>query len=220
MNILLGLTGSVAATKADLLYTSLCKAGKGIGVTDVDVRVVATKAATHFINAPQIPIDDYYTDHREWFWRKVGDPVCHIDLKDWADVFVIAPLTANTLAKMANGLCDNLLTCIYRGFSVRKPLVLAPAMNTDMWNHPITREHIQILEQRHTAYYRKAIYPPEIMPPSFTHIKIVSPVKKKLACGTTGIGAMANISNIVDAVRLLYVQKQKEKEKYGPGGNS
>jgi phosphopantothenoylcysteine decarboxylase len=208
MNILLCLTGSVAAIKADELYSKLCETGKGIGVTNTKVKVVATPAATHFINA-SIPVDDYYTDKLEWFWRKIGDPVYHIELKDWTDVLVIAPLSANTLAKMAHGLADNLLTCIYRGYPVDKPLVIAPAMNTDMWNHPLTKEHLETLNIRHTSKIKN-----RSVSPVFNWMRVAYPVEKKLACGTVGVGAMAGIHSIIDAVRDLYVQKQKENEKY------
>lgn len=78
-------------------------------------------------------------DEDEWScWSKREDPVLHIDLRKWADVLLVAPLSANTLAKLANGLCDNLLTCVARAWDFSRPLLVAPAMNTLMWESPFT----------------------------------------------------------------------------------
>lgn len=68
-----------------------------------------------------------------------------LDLRKWADAFIIAPLDANTLAKIANGLADNLLTCVARAWDFNKPFYFAPAMNTCMWEHPLTNEHVKKL---------------------------------------------------------------------------
>ncbi|XP_071443800.1 phosphopantothenoylcysteine decarboxylase [Hetaerina americana] len=121
------------------------------------------------------------SDDSEWSrWKKIGDPVLHIDLCKWADIFVIAPLDANTLGKLANGLCDNLLTCTFRAWDVGKPLVFCPAMNTKMWAHPMTAEHIsKLVSWGHT---------------------LVPPISKKLACGDEGTGAMAEVTTIVDLI--------------------
>lgn len=83
-------------------------------------------------------------DEKEWLmWEKLGDEVLHIELRRWADAFVIAPLSANTLAKLANGLCDNALTCTARAWDPSEaPLIAAPAMNTVMWEHPLTSQQI------------------------------------------------------------------------------
>ena len=90
-------------------------------------------------------------DNDEWSsWQKRGDPVLHIKLRDWADLLLIAPLDANTLAKIAQGFCDNLLTCIVRAWDVKRPLVFCPAMNTHMYSHPFTDEHRKKLKVRNT----------------------------------------------------------------------
>jgi phosphopantothenoylcysteine decarboxylase len=182
MNILLGVTGSVAATLYSKIVTGLQSAG--------DVKVVFTQRSLHFTSQSPLLNSELvkgYTDEQEWQWRKKGDIVLHISLRDWADVLVIAPLSANTLAKMANGLCDNLLTSVYRAWPIYKPIVLAPAMNTEMWKHPITGEHLERLRIRHTHGIKKYLY-------------LVNPVEKELACGTTGVGAMADIKDIVSEV--------------------
>jgi len=203
MNILLGGTGSVAAIKYWKLYEALRELG--------DVKCVLTEKAKFFADKEspkatlgdvemkhaiidKIRSDDLITDQDEWNWSKIGDTVQHIQLKDWADILVIAPLSANTLAKMVNGLCDNLLTSIYRAWPIKKPIVIAPAMNTDMWEHPITHEQLNTLRLRHKrsvdGFYSK-----------YDNIEIVGPVSKMLACGTEGMGAMAPITDIVQAVR-------------------
>jgi len=214
MNILLGITGSVAAIKTIELHSELSKLG--------DVKVVATKSALNIVEQirdqdtrcqliDNLPISqgkkltfwgggiDILTDEQEWLWMDIGDPVLHIELKDWANVFVIAPLTANTLAKMANGICDNLLTCIYRAYPITKPIIVAPAMNTDMWEHPITTEQLNVLWERHFyRHYDKAYNYNEVRRHNFT---IVYPVSKKLACGTVGMGAMAGVKDIAEMVK-------------------
>ena len=89
----------------------------------------------------------FICDSDEWnLWEKRGDPVVHIKLRDWADLLLLAPLDANTLAKLAQGLCDNLLTCVIRAWDLKKPLIFCPAMNTHMYSHPFTQQHITILK--------------------------------------------------------------------------
>lgn len=175
-NILLGVTGSVAATLTPHLVRALQAAGH-------TVQVVATKPATYFFNAVDIPAR-VWTDSDEWpatGWHK-GDSVLHIELRKWADLLLIAPLSANTMAKLAHGITDNLLTSVARAWDRNRPMVLAPAMNTHMWTHPATAEHIATL----IRWYDR--------------LSIVDPVAKTLACGDTGIGAMADISDVVDAL--------------------
>ncbi|KAG8231614.1 hypothetical protein J437_LFUL010292 [Ladona fulva] len=121
-------------------------------------------------------------DEDEWAaWSRIGDPVLHIELCKWADVFVIAPLDANTMGKLTNGICDNLLTCVFRAWDVKKkPLVFCPAMNTKMWTHPITEEQVNRLVSWGLIY--------------------VPPISKKLACGDEGTGAMAEYGTIIEVV--------------------
>jgi phosphopantothenoylcysteine decarboxylase len=123
-----------------------------------------------------------HSDEKEWStWNKRADPVLHIELRKWADVMVVAPLSANSLAKLATGLCDNLLTCVARAWDMKsKPLLVAPAMNTQMWNHPLTAHHLDTLQS--------------------WDYTVIQPVSKTLMCGDTGMGAMASVDAIVDAV--------------------
>ena len=186
MNILLAGTGSVAAIK----YWRLMKALLEVG----DVKGILTEKATFFTDkADDLGLSLHIVpEYKEWEWNKIGDEIPHIDLKDWADILVIAPLSANTLAKMANGMCDNLLTSICRAWPLKeKPIVVAPAMNTNMWNHPITREHLDKLIKWNMLKQRLSVT---------SQFNIVYPVKSTLACGVTGVGAMAPINEIVNRV--------------------
>jgi phosphopantothenoylcysteine decarboxylase len=109
-------------------------------------------------------------------WKKRGDPVLHIELRKWAQCFLIAPLSANTLAKLSNGLCDNLLTLICRAWpmgkcekgesnsnKLKKSIIICPSMNTYMWDHPITE--IQLTTLKNWGY------------------EIIGPISKKMMCG-------------------------------------
>lgn len=198
--ILIGMTGSVATILARKIVMAMRELG--------DVAVVCTPAATRFYDAELLESDTgvrVYVDYDEWqfdpgpgmpddegpkyaslkrddtaLWQK-DDPVLHIDLREWADVLVIAPLSANTLAKAANGICDNLLTSIVRAWEPHKPIVLAPAMNTDMWNSPFTDVHL-------TAIRR------------IFETSVAEPVEKRLACGDIGKGGLADIGDIASMV--------------------
>lgn len=181
MKILLGVTGSVAAKLTRKIVDKLLAFGH-------KVQIVATEPSFYFWGE-----DDFnpeikervkiWKDSDEWVGTKY-DPdinIAHIELREWADILLVAPITANTLAKMAYGLADNLLTCVTRAWNLEKPLVIAPAMNTHMWNHPATVEQIERLEE-------------------WCKLTVVPPVSKKLACGETGIGALADIDDIVAAL--------------------
>lgn len=181
--MLLGLSGSVATIKAPLLSQHLCQFA--------DVKVIATASSRYFVTEDLLPeaARPLLGDDDEWRqWKQVGDPVMHIELRRWADILVIAPLSANTLAKAAGGLCDNLLTCVVRAWDFDRPLLVAPAMNTLMWESPFTRRHLDALHQ--------------------LGVEVVPPVGKRLACGDVGLGAMAAPEDIaarcVEALRRRY----------------
>ncbi|XP_068459484.1 phosphopantothenoylcysteine decarboxylase isoform X2 [Clinocottus analis] len=141
--VLVGVTGSVAALKLPLLVSQLLQ------IPGVDVRVVTTEHAKHFYNSAEVSVK-LYSDKDEWeLWTQRTDPVLHIELRRWADLLVIAPLDANTLGKIANGICDNLLTCVVRAWDTSRPLLFCPAMNTAMWKHPITAQQVKGPWQRY-----------------------------------------------------------------------
>ena len=152
--VLLVATGSVAAVKVPALAYAL------LTVLGVEVRIVMTNRANHFYSVCAENYDaaswkdfqsidppvEILRDEDEWRFNSIGQPVLHIDLASWADLLLIAPLSANTLAKMANGLCDNLATCVARAWDASKPIILCPAMNTKMWNHPLTSKQLTDME--------------------------------------------------------------------------
>jgi phosphopantothenoylcysteine decarboxylase len=211
-NILLGVTGSVAAIRTPELFRALRQAHH-------HVKIVATHAATYFFNVglidpvhPEAPVrnhDIVYLDEDEWPGRSRGhhyqrdDAVLHIELRRWADLLLIAPLDANTLGKLAGGLCDNCLTCVYRAWELDRPIVLAPAMNTHMWYHPATARHLRQLAQdagcNPPAHLKHDDLPLWIN--AHCHkLRIVGPESKGLACGDVGMGAMASIEQLVAMV--------------------
>ncbi|KAJ8029119.1 Phosphopantothenoylcysteine decarboxylase [Holothuria leucospilota] len=182
--VLVGCSGSVAAVKVPKLVQLLEAAG-------FSVAVVTTNNATKFFRtediAESVPI---FTDDEEWkMWQKMMDPVLHIELRRWADILVVAPMDANTLAKAASGICDNLLTCVMRAWDCKKPLLFCPAMNTYMWDHPITAPQIDLLKSW-----------------GYTEIPCI---KKKLACGDEGLGAMAEVEMILAAVKSSLTDEVK-----------
>ncbi|XP_034032321.1 phosphopantothenoylcysteine decarboxylase [Thalassophryne amazonica] len=179
-NVLVGVTGSVAALNLPVLVSELLQ------LPGVDVRVVTTEHAKHFYNPDEVSVK-IYSDKDEWkIWTKRSDPVLHIELRRWADLLVIAPLDANTMGKLANGICDNLLTCVVRAWDTSRPLLFCPAMNTAMWCHPITTSLISTLKE-------------------FGYVEIPC-ITKKLMCGDKGKGGMAEVSTVVSAVKQ-YLQK-------------
>ena len=177
-NVLIGVTGSVATIKLGLIVSKIKN-----DLPNSSIKVISTKNALHFLKNEEIDTE-VLTDEEEWKeWQKVGDPVLHIELCKWANVLAITPLDANTLAKIASGICDNLLTCVVRAWRREKPLLFAPAMNSFMFEHPITRHQIDTLC-------------------GFGY-ELIPPIEKKLACGDFGIGAMASVDDIVESIRKI-----------------
>ncbi|KAG6436002.1 hypothetical protein SASPL_100883 [Salvia splendens] len=152
-HILLAASGSVAAIK----FANLCHCFSEWA----EVKAVATQASLHFVDRVALPKDVVlYADEDEWSsWKKIGDNVLHIELRKWADIMI------------AGGLCDSLLTCIVRAWDYSKPMFVAPAMNSLMWNNPFTERHLMGIDD--------------------LGISLIPPVKKRLACGDYGYGAMA-----------------------------
>ena len=136
----------------------------------------------------------------------------HIELRKWADIFAIAPLDANTLAKLAVGLCDNCLTCVWRAWDTARPVVLAPAMNTLMWQHPFTRRHLRALAADAGAGHIPAHLADDALIQQINDrsptLRIVGPITKALACGDTGIGAMAEVTDVVASVQAMLARAQ------------
>lgn len=213
--ILLGATGSVAAIRVPELFRQLSAAGHA-------VKVVATHAALYFFDPLELDPTKkernrelVILDEDEWPGQDQGrrwqrdDPVLHIELRRWAELFLIAPLDANTLAKLAAGLCDNCLTCVWRAWDPARPIVLAPAMNTLMWEHPLTTVHLQSI-----ARQAGIDVPPEMTGNSLITsinraarpLRVVPPQSKQLACGDVGMGALAEVMEIVQVANALLAE--------------
>ena len=176
-NILIGITGGIAAYKICTLIRLYKKSG-------ANVRVILTPNALNFVTKLTLQTlsnNEVYVDNFDVDNFKPE----HISLCDEADIFVIAPATANTISKIANGICDNLLTTTACAFN--KPILFAPAMNTNMWNNNFIQENLEKL--KNTGYH------------------IVNPETGFLACGTTGEGRMAEVEDIYDSTVKIFSQK-------------
>jgi phosphopantothenoylcysteine decarboxylase len=209
--LLLGVTGSVAAIRTPALFATLRAAGH-------DVRVVATSPSLYFFDPAELGQTEgepaevttdgpLFRDRDEWPGTRYhrGDEVLHIEFRKWADVFIIAPLDANTLAKCALGLSDNFLTCIFRAWDFAKPVILAPAMNTLMWNSPVSLRHLRQLLEDHATGPVPTVWTLDDAPAIFAghtpKLILVPPQAKRLACGDVGLGAMAEVTEIAEVVR-------------------
>ncbi|KAF5382493.1 hypothetical protein D9615_003041 [Tricholomella constricta] len=190
VHVLLITTGSVASIKAPLIVREL------LGYQKVKVEVVATKPSLAFYTKSDISNagSRVWTDDDEWTGNfNIGDPILHIELRRWADVVLVAPCSANTLSKIAHGACDNLVTSLMRALAPTTPTYIFPAMNTLMYEHPLTAEHMRIV--RDVVRYN-----------------IVGPIGKHLACGDVGVGAMTEWRDIVKIVVELFHLAHKSQE--------
>ncbi len=167
-NIIVGVTGSIAAYKAAILVRSLVRAG-------ADVRVLMTPLAREFITPLTMATLSKHPILVEFFNPENGEWNSHVSLGQWADAMVIAPATANTIAKMAGGIADNLLLTTY--LSARCPVFVAPAMDLDMYAHPATQANIERLRT--------------------LGVGIIEPAEGELASGLSGKGRMAEPEDIV-----------------------
>jgi len=171
MKIILGVTGSIAAHKAVDLASLLTKA-------KCDVRVVLTAEAQRFITPLPFQtltrnpvVTDLYDEDEGW-------KPTHIELADTADLLLIAPATANVLAKLAHGLADDALSCIALALNSRAKLLIAPAMNGKMWLHAATQENVRILKKRGAEF--------------------LGPDAGMLSCGYEGIGRLWPVAKIAE----------------------
>ena len=195
IHILIGATGSVATIKIPMIIDKLFKI---YGTDKVSIQLVVTRSAEHFLRGLKISTEvKIWREQEEWSSPvnkiKPGDPILHVELRKWADIFLIAPLSANTLAKIANGLADNLLTTIVRIWNPLVPIIAAPAMNTFMYSHPMTKIHMNILKE------------------DLPFVEILKPVEKVLVCGDIGMGGMREWSEVVHITvkKLKEIQKKK-----------
>lgn len=189
-HLLLAASGSVATIKLPLIISSF------ENHSNLSVRVILTKAASHFLagQSPEQPtvsslaslpnVDGVYLDQDEWIdpWTRNSN-ILHIELRRWAHLLAIVPMSANLLAKVTGGLCDDLLTNVIRAWDVKRAIIAAPAMNQMMWENPITAKQVAVLADEWDWF--------EILMPQ---------VKKELACGDIGQGAMCDWREIVAVI--------------------
>ncbi len=182
MRLLVGIGGGIAAYKVCGVISTLFQEG-------VEVRVVLTTAAQQFITPLTVATlsrQPAYTDAD--FWQPIHHRPLHIELGEWADLILIAPLTANTLGKLANGLADNLLTNIVLASAC--PVLLAPAMNTDMWEQVAVRRNWQLLQADQRYHW-------------------CDPGAGLLACDRVGQGRLAEPAMIINHVRSIFITHGK-----------
>jgi len=179
-NILLGVTGSIAAYKAAELVRLMKKRAWLVSV-------VMTPAATRFVGELTFQTLSQNPVLVDEFERKEAWDPAHVSLADIADVFVIAPCTANVIAKLAHGLADDALTST--ALACKAPMIIAPAMNENMWLNPATRDNLRIIKSRGAI--------------------IVNPERGQLACGWVGEGRLAPIDKIMSAIERALRLKKK-----------
>lgn len=176
-NILIGISGGIAAYKIPLLVRVLLKKG-------YNVKIIITDNAKNLVGAAALQTlskNPVYTDiSSEYF------DMGHICLEEWADLFILAPATANSIAKMAHGIADNLLSTTF--LSLTCPIIVAPAMNTAMWENPATKANVKLLKERGII----------VLPTAFG----------ELACGQVGDGRMIEPSDIAEYVPLILGNKE------------
>lgn len=175
--IIVAVCGGIAAYKSAFLVRELTRLG-------AIVRVVMTKNAQAFITPMTMQAISGFEVRTELFDFQAERAMGHIELARWADVIVIAPLSANTMAKMAHGLADGILTTLYLAANV--PVLVCPAMNQSMWEHPATQANVKILKER--------------------GVKFVGPDVGDQACGEVGAGRLTEVSNIIETLRLFSLQ--------------
>ncbi|MBO7263679.1 MAG: bifunctional phosphopantothenoylcysteine decarboxylase/phosphopantothenate--cysteine ligase CoaBC [Alistipes sp.] len=185
-HIILGITGSIAAYKAAMLCRLLVKEG-------AEVRVVMTPLAKQFITPLTMATLSKHPILVEFFNPENGEWNSHVSLGEWADMLLIAPATANTLAKMVTGVADNLLLTTY--LSARSKVAVAPAMDLDMYAHITTQQNIKTLAERGVA--------------------IIEPQAGELASGLVGKGRMAEPEDIVEQVKAIFAEEVKKKSLEG-----
>ena len=184
LKVVLGVSGGVAAYKAVDLASKLTAAGAEVRtvMTENSLRMVGAKSFEAVTGGP------VYTS----MWEEVQEyEIGHVSLADWVDVVVVAPATANIIGKVANGICDDLLSTVLCA-SWQKPAIFAPAMNEKMWENPAVQENVKILKQ--------------------IGVKLIGPGKGRLACGTEGVGRMAEPMEILEAIaKIAAGLKRKSK---------
>ena len=179
-SVVLGVTGSIAAYKMANLASMLVK-------LNADVHVIMTQNATHFITPMTF---ETLTNNKcivDTFDRNFNFDVKHVSLAKRGDLFLVAPCTANVIGKVANGICDDMLTTTI--MATKAPVLFSPAMNTGMWENPVLQDNLRKL--KHYGYH------------------VIEPVVGRLACGDTGSGKMPSEETLLEHI-LLHLAREKD----------
>ena len=180
-NIVLGVTGSIAAYKAAELASQLTKQG-------CEVHVIMTADALRFITAVTFKTLSRHPVVTDLYDEVAGWQPTHIKLADEADLLLIAPATANTIAKLAQGLANDALSCVALALNPRAKVLVAPAMNGKMWLHPATQQNVATLKSR--------------------GVEFIGPEKGLLSCGYEGLGRLWPVEKVAErALELLRQRK-------------
>jgi len=179
LKILVGVTGGIAAYKTCDLVRTLIK-------DECEVRVVMTRSATEFVTPLTFEVLSRNPVPLGLFDRRNDPSVEHVAAAQWADCVAIAPATANVIGKLASGIADDLLTTLLLAVRAGTPVVLAPAMNTGMWENPVVVRNLESLADGTDGRY-----------------SIVDPVTKELACGDLGMGGMAPVEEIYRQIKKV-----------------
>ncbi|QQR79584.1 MAG: bifunctional phosphopantothenoylcysteine decarboxylase/phosphopantothenate--cysteine ligase CoaBC [Deltaproteobacteria bacterium] len=178
--IVLGVTGGIAAYKSAEIIRSCVQKG-------ADIHVMMTRAAKEFITPLTLQTLSGHPVHSELFDLTQEQEIGHISLADRADIIVIAPATADIIAKTAHGICDDLITTVL--CATQAPVLFSPAMNVHMWENPITQENVKKL-QKHGYHF-------------------LEPATGDLACGYTGKGRLPDPEKILEAISKIVSSKKK-----------
>ena len=186
-HILVGISGGIAAYKIPELIRSLVKAG-------AEVRVATTKNALQFVTELTLQTLSGSRVYSDVFAAINEHSTEHISLPDWCDAMIVAPATANVLAKMASGIADDALTTTICSCVARKPMVIAPAMNDKMWENPAIQQAIRIIK-------------------GWENIRVLEPAEGLLACGTSGKGRMPEVEELHEAIEYALTPQTMRGQK-------
>ncbi len=175
-NVLVGVCAGIASYKTCELIRLLVK-------DNFNVKVIMTESSTKFVTPLVFQTLSNNLVCLDMFSLAKEDGIKHIEITDWTDICVVAPLTANTLSKIANGICDNLLTTVICALPQNKKIIFAPAMNTNMWKNPIIQENVEKLKQ-------------------LKRYTFLNPAEGVLACGAYGEGRMLEPEEIYKKIQI------------------
>ncbi|KAK2791970.1 hypothetical protein FQN51_001943 [Onygenales sp. PD_10] len=213
-HLLLAASGSVAVIKLPNIILALERH------PNLSIRVILSRSAARFFTGQSaeqptlttlgsLPnVDAVYQDDDEWTdpWTR-GAGILHINLRKWAHILLVAPLSANTLAKIVNGISDSLLTSVIRAWDTtglvdggKKRILVAPAMNTAMWMHPVTAKQIRVLEEDWGVGSASGDGNTKNDSNIQGWFEVLRPIEKSLACGDVGAGGMMEWTEIVKII--------------------